>query len=190
MFGSGTKSGFKHLPGMIMTTQNRDSGYRELANGTWYIAMTDLPLWRKRSGVVSYQSLPDGNLADVICWRQGRRAGHIVGIDRPITDDGWQWEWRGVEPLTLFARSRWKFLSGSIQQGWAVTQFEKTLFTPAGIDIYCRSPRPAHGQLSAALASLPEEVARRLFLPPLWTEAQDPRGAGMMAPPGATPLSD
>ena len=106
----------------------------------------------------------------MVTWQKGRRSGHLAGIDRPIDEDGWQWEWRGIEPLTFFVRSRWRFVAGNLQQGWAVTQFEKTLYTPAGIDIYCRSPRPAHGLLSAALASLPEETARRLFIAPTWMD--------------------
>jgi len=190
LFEAGTKFRLARLPGMVMTTQNRDSGYRELANGTWYIVMTDLPLWRKRSGVVSYLGLPGGELADVVSWRQEQRSGHIFGRDRPIEDEGWQWEWRGVEPFTLFAKSRWRFLAGNLQQGWAVTEFEKTLFTPAGVDVYCRSSRPAHGQLSAALATLPEEVARRLYLPPVWIDVPVSGPPAALSPSDAGSLSD
>lgn len=145
-----------------------DSELRELASGTWHIVMSDLPLWRARSGTVSYAPLPGGELADVVSWRKGERMGRVVGIDRPISEDGWQWEWRGVEPLTLLTRSRWRFLAGNLRQGWAVTAFEKTLFTPAGFDIYARIAQPNHAMLSAALANLPPDAARRMSIPPLW----------------------
>lgn len=172
LYQTGTKYAFSLLAGMDVRTQACDSELRALATGTWHIVMTDLPLWRKRSGTVSYLTLPGGEMADVITWQRHGRLGRVLGIDRPIDEDGWQWEWRGVEPLTLLTRSRWRFLAGNLKQGWAVTAFEKTMFTPAGFDIYARVPQPGHGQLSAALSSLPEDVARRLFLPPAWSGSE------------------
>lgn len=44
----------------------------------------------------------------------------------------------------MIASSHWQFLGyggggeGGEEEGWAVTYFQKTLFTPAGIDIYSR----------------------------------------------------
>lgn len=41
----------------------------------------------------------------------------------------------------MIASSHWQFLGhggGREGEGWAVTYFQKTLFTPAGIDIYSR----------------------------------------------------
>jgi len=56
-------------------------------------------------------------------------------------------KWRG-KGLLMIASSRWQFLgyhagspaaSGESSPAWAVTYFEKTLFTPAGLDIYART---------------------------------------------------
>jgi len=41
--------------------------------------------------------------------------------------------------LLFIASSKWQVIGYNMQQGWAVTMFEKTLFTPAGLDIYSRS---------------------------------------------------
>ncbi|WP_152662639.1 hypothetical protein [Devosia soli] len=141
---------------------------RALAQGTWYIAMTNLPLWRKRSGAITYAPLPGGALSDVVTWQSGQREGTVVGIDQPIDDKRWQWEWRGVEPTTFFVKSRWRFIAGDLRHGWAVTEFEKTLFTPAGIDVYCRRPQPSHAQLREALSAVPKDLAQELFVPPTW----------------------
>ncbi len=38
----------------------------------------------------------------------------------------------------MISSSKWQVLGYGKEQGWAVTFFEKTLFTPAGLDIYSR----------------------------------------------------
>lgn len=124
---------------------------RRLASGTWHILRTSLPFWRKRAApAVSYAPLPTGEVGDIVTWR-GRRPGRVVGIDRPGADG--EWEWRGVEPLTLFLRSRWRFTAADEETGWAITHFERTLFTPAGVDLYARSPNLGGDGLAAALAA-------------------------------------
>jgi hypothetical protein len=40
----------------------------------------------------------------------------------------------------MIATSNWQVLGYDPDQGWAVTYFSKTLFTPAGLDIYVRDP--------------------------------------------------
>ena len=55
------------------------------------------------------------------------------------------WKWRGKGWLSM-ASSQWEILGfGSVvseddENRWMVTYFQKTLFTPAGIDIYSRHP--------------------------------------------------
>jgi len=38
----------------------------------------------------------------------------------------------------MIATSKWQILGYNTTEGWAVTFFEKTLFTPAGLDVYVR----------------------------------------------------
>ncbi|KAL8908579.1 MAG: hypothetical protein Q9171_005376 [Xanthocarpia ochracea] len=80
----------------------------------------------------------------------------VVGIDTPSPGGtrGGEWDWRG-KGLLKIASSHWEVLGwGDLppaaaaegQQGegegegnqWVVTYFAKTLFTPAGIDVYSR----------------------------------------------------
>lgn len=64
----------------------------------------------------------------------------VHGIDK-VTSDGdtrGEWDWRG-KGLLKVAGSHWEVLGwGEEGSGnkWVVTCFAKTLFTPAGIDVY------------------------------------------------------
>ncbi|KQQ05499.1 MULTISPECIES: hypothetical protein [unclassified Rathayibacter] len=125
-----------------------------LATGTWFVRGSSLPLWRSRAGVaITYAPLPSGEIGDVVSWRGRRGTRYVVGIDVPDPADPLGFRWRGVEPLTLLARSRWSFVAADIEAGWALTRFARTPFTPAGADVYVRSPHPAPGVLAAALAA-------------------------------------
>ena len=71
-------------------------------------------------------------------------------MDTQAADGTGEWNWRGKGWL-MIAASHWEVLgwgggaaaggeeSAKIKKGeWAVTYFAKTLFTPAGIDVYSR----------------------------------------------------
>ena len=67
-----------------------------------------------------------------------------------------RFKWRGRGWLAI-ATSRWRVLGCSADvedpaRAWAVTYFEKTLFTPAGLDVYAREP-----------GALPREVVERIL---------------------------
>lgn len=122
----------------------------DLASGTWHIVESSLPLWRTRhEPTVTYAALPDGSLIDVVAFRSRRGASRrIIGIDRPLAPGGWRW--RGVGPVTRLARSDWRFVAGDAAEGWAVTAFERTPFTSAGIDLYFRSRHPSREMIDLA----------------------------------------
>ncbi|KAI0371153.1 hypothetical protein BV20DRAFT_1017829 [Pilatotrama ljubarskyi] len=67
-----------------------------------------------------------------------------------------RYKWRGKGWLSV-ATSRWQVLGCSRDtspdnpDAWAVTYFEKTLFTPQGLDIYARTPK-----------GLPEELVTEI----------------------------
>ncbi|KAL9601284.1 MAG: hypothetical protein Q9179_002926 [Wetmoreana sp. 5 TL-2023] len=98
--------------------------------------------------LVSYQTL------------NSQKVKTVEGIDTPTPPNrgeggaGGEWDWRGKGWLRV-ARSHWEVLGwgdisaemdgeekggGKRMEGnqWAVTYFAKTLFTPAGIDVYSR----------------------------------------------------
>jgi hypothetical protein len=96
------------------------------------------------------------------------KVNHVRGISRPVdlagVEHGLAFSWRG-KGLLMIATSDWEILGwGQDDQAdpasqWAVTYFGKTLFTPAGIDIYSRS---IHGVSSSTLAKIKQELTMLL----------------------------
>ncbi|KAG9096002.1 hypothetical protein FRC07_011002, partial [Ceratobasidium sp. 392] len=89
---------------------------------------------------------------DIVEYRSrsspGSSRSKVVGIDtlqdapkdapegfRPAAS----YHWRG-KGLLKVASSQWQVLGYDERAGWAVTYFSKTLFTPAGLDLYVRDP--------------------------------------------------
>jgi hypothetical protein len=81
--------------------------------------------------MVSYQSL------------NGDKVSTVHGIDKAAGsgDTRGEWDWRGKGWLKI-AGSHWEVLGWGEEEGtgnkWVVTMFAKTLFTPAGIDVYSK----------------------------------------------------
>lgn len=140
----------------------------DLAVGTWHIVESSLPLWQTRHHpTVTYAALPDGSLIDVVSFRSRRGATRrIIGIDRRMSDGGWRW--RGVGPVTRFARSDWRFVAGDAVEGWAVTAFERTPFTSAGIDLYFRSRHPSEDLVGLARRAASSNPRAQRWAPELF----------------------
>lgn len=93
---------------------------------------------------------------------------HINGVD-VAEDGGWGYKWRGKGWLKI-ASSKWEVLGFGKEQGldneYCVTFFNKTLFTPPGVDIYSRGseglkPETVEG-IKKALAEMGDETMRKL----------------------------
>lgn len=103
----------------------------------------------------------------------------VEGIDTPSPGaEGGEWDWRGKGWLRV-ASSHWEVLGagdlpdymegeGEREGGnqWVVTFFAKTLFTPAGIDVYSRRKegvgREVVERIQEALGGSADEGVRRL----------------------------
>ncbi|KAJ5748197.1 Calycin [Penicillium nucicola] len=143
----------------------------DFLTGTWHVTHTSLPLWKnKRNVKITYKPLPGANakgdgsgtgtgsetgaitkLDDLVEYQKANSAKiHSVhGIDTPAAGDPGAWDWRGKGWLVI-ASSHWECLGfGRVEDGneWVVTYFAKTLFTPAGIDVYSRSPEGLAGDV-------------------------------------------
>lgn len=53
----------------------------------------------------------------------------------------------------MIASSNWQVLGYDAQAGWAITYFSKTLFTPAGMDLYVRDPTSVSPELVQKILS-------------------------------------
>ncbi|KAG0146684.1 hypothetical protein CROQUDRAFT_106965 [Cronartium quercuum f. sp. fusiforme G11] len=143
---------------------------------TWFVVASTLPMWKgKKNITITYSPIegqPKEVFSDLIEYHSDLSASpssprkQIRGIDRPdwpesSSQDQVRWKWRG-KGLLKIASSRWQpmgfhFDSASEahysdEPDWVITYFEKTLFTPAGIDIYA--------QTSAGIA---EDLKQRLI---------------------------
>ncbi|OBT95040.1 hypothetical protein VE01_07371 [Pseudogymnoascus verrucosus] len=148
---------------------------RDSITGTWHVTHSTLPMWRKaRNVAITYAPLSeDANpkLDDSVTYQglTGSGIKTVSGIDTPAGDGAWSWRGKG---WLMIASSHWQFLGyggggeGREGEGWAVTYFQKTLFTPAGIDIYSRRKEGLGAErlkgVTAALAENESEEIREL----------------------------
>ncbi|KIW62540.1 hypothetical protein PV04_10708 [Phialophora macrospora] len=111
--------------------------------GKWHVTHSTLPMWKKNQNVtITYTPLPQNTeaLDDLVEYQplNSTKQKKVEGIDTPDATTKGAYNWRG-KGLLKIASSHWQVLGyGEEDGGWAVTFFQKTLFTPAGIDIYAR----------------------------------------------------
>jgi len=92
---------------------------------------------------------------------------HVRGISRPVEVEGVQFglafHWRGKGWL-MVASSSWEILgygtdeAAESQNDYVVTYFGKTLFTPAGLDIYTRTKNSLSETTLMAIKSALKEL--------------------------------
>jgi len=122
--------------------------------GKWYVTHSTLPLWKgKRDVSITYTPLfdagsPQGTVKfdDLVEYysssaKPGSKPSTVAGTDHILAVGRFKWRGNG---LLVIASSKWQVLGCNTSDAkgshpWAVTFFEKTLFTPAGLDIYARS---------------------------------------------------
>ena len=126
----------------------------EFLKGHWKITHSSLPLWKDKKNVtIDYTPLAPSS-SGVVCiddWTKymtmsSSAVKSVHGVDTPSPNNPGAFDWRGKGWLKI-ASSHWELLGwGAVEElgdrgVWMVSYFQKTLFTPAGIDIYSRSER-------------------------------------------------
>lgn len=125
----------------------------------WHVTHSTLPMWRKKRNVrIKYTPLPPSDpsipqentdrIDDLVTSQplNNTKISDIRGLDKAAVKDSTadagrgEWDWRGKGWLKI-AGSHWEVLGWGEEEGnggnkWLVTMFAKTLFTPAGIDVY------------------------------------------------------
>jgi hypothetical protein len=108
--------------------------------------------------LVSYQGL------------ETTKVSTVKGIDTAATAGSLgEWNWRGsgwLKPIT----SHWEVIGWGTDEAtankWVVTIFAKTLFTPAGIDIYSKDrtgiPEALVNDIKAGLANTGDEGMKKM----------------------------
>ena len=124
----------------LMPTMPQDSELATVLPGVWNVRSTNFPMWLTRertSPRFSYDLVSENPLTlrdDVSYFTADNMEKHIVGTDKWAHD---HFVWRG-KGLMSIARSRWGISGGNDDQTVLAIRFEKTRFTPAGIDIIVR----------------------------------------------------
>ncbi|WVN88356.1 uncharacterized protein L203_103562 [Cryptococcus depauperatus CBS 7841] len=144
-----------HSPGSSHSSlADRPNGFdRTWFMGKWVVAWSTLPMWKEKKDVtiiytpVAGQSKIDTTFDDLVEYRSksadsNSKPSTVRGIDTLSTGyNGATFDWKGAG-LLFFVHSHWEVLGyGKDEEHgleWAVTYFSKTLFTPAGLDIYIR----------------------------------------------------
>jgi len=137
--------------------------------GKWYVVHSTLPLWKNKKDVTITYTLPESlepsqppafellRFDDIVQYRSATASSSsnpwtVQGVDTLLRPDapqssfkpGASFRWRG-KGLLKITSSRWQVLGYG--DGWAVTFFSKTIFTPAGIDIYSRDEKGVSEEL-------------------------------------------
>ena len=146
--------------------------------GRWHVTHSSLPLWKdKRNVTLDYAALPAGaagvvKIDDTTSYMKlgSDKVKTTHGIDTPSDGKQGTYDWRGTGWLRI-ASSHWEVLGygdvpGDGGHQWVVTYFAKTLFTPAGIDIYSRQagglPEAVVAAIKNALKGLEAPELRKL----------------------------
>ncbi|KAL6716805.1 hypothetical protein ACLMJK_004717 [Lecanora helva] len=149
--------------------------------GTWHVTHSTLPMWKsKRNVTITYEPLPPSSpsiaqdetdkFESTVAYQtlSSEKVKTVKGTETSSGKDTGAYDWRGKGWL-IIASSHWEVLGyGELEgeQQWAVTYFAKTLFTPAGIDIYSRTkeglPEAALDGIKTALAAIDHEGIRNL----------------------------
>jgi hypothetical protein len=138
--------------------------------GTWYIQLTNFPMWVKGNRThpsFNYTLATKKNkvgLTDEVSYQKNGRKKLIRGFNTPNHEKNTAFIWRGKGILSLLT-SKWKILYFSEEEGWALIFFERTRFTPEGFDVITRVERPneatfAHIQQKLAAMELNTPLVR------------------------------
>jgi hypothetical protein len=122
------------------------------------ISSTSAGSAQRINDLVSYQGL------------ESTKISTVKGVDTAATAGSLgEWNWRGsgwLKPIT----SHWEVIGWGTEEAtankWAVTIFAKTLFTPAGIDIYSKDrtgiSEALISEIKAGLANTGDEDVKKM----------------------------
>nr|POF07097.1 hypothetical protein CFP56_31721 [Quercus suber] len=141
-------------------------------------------MWKSKRNVrIQYTPLPPSQssipaentdrMDDTVTYQSldGEKVSTIHGIDK-VAGNGetrGEWDWRGKGWLKV-ASSHWEVLGWGVEDGsdnkWVVTIFAKTMFTPAGLDLYSRDVRGLSEvtiqQIKEGLAKVEDDDVKRM----------------------------
>lgn len=132
--------------------------YLSLLTGTWLVIASNFPMWLKpanSSPQFHYSPMENGSISDRVTYLHKGREKEIAGKDKTI--DNRHFKWRG-NGLLAMASSKWSIVLADEKQNWMVIRFEKSIFSPEGIDIVARKKLSSE-EIDAIKDRIREETA-------------------------------
>lgn len=116
----------------------------DILQGTWHLIYSNFDMWKEDVSNVTFNysiETKDGKdvLLDEVKYLKAGKEKNITGYDHP--EDDTKFTWRGKGMLGLLS-SNWQVEWFNHTQDCMVISFEKTMVTPAGVDILTRSNMP------------------------------------------------
>ena len=150
----------------------------------WLVTHSTLPMWKSKRNVrIQYTPLEPSSasiskentdrLDDLVTSQSldSEKISTIRGIDKAVGsgDSRGEWDWRGRGWLKI-AGSHWEVLGWGEESEtgnkWVVTMFAKTLFTPAGIDVYSKDRGGVQAEtlenIKRAMAEIEDEDVKKM----------------------------
>lgn len=130
----------------------------ELA-GTWHIIESTFPMWLKGDKLnptLNYSIAERKGkeaMLDEVKYTKNGKTKTITGYDYPDENSPNTYIWRGKGLLGLL-KSEWEVVLADPNGQWLVSWFDKTPFTPEGVEIISRKP--------TLPAEVIEEIKRKL----------------------------
>lgn len=123
-----------------MANAARDLDLTAILPGSWNVRSTNFPMWLNKERLsprFTYTLLKESPLTltdDVSYFTTDNVEKHVLGTDR-LAGAGFVWRGKGL--LKPFS-SRWQVIGANEDATVLAIRFDKTLGTPAGIDIIVR----------------------------------------------------
>jgi len=139
-FSPGLVTTFLFFYHLYLMEQKSNSSYIQQLQGKWYIHYTNFPMWLKGNKTNPAFNYTLGTrkgisgLVDEVSYFKNGKQKFIRGFDFPVENNPSAFVWRGNGWMSILS-SKWKIIYMSEDKQWAVIEFEKTLFTPAGFDV-------------------------------------------------------
>ena len=123
-----------------MPTIPTDSDLATILPGTWNVRSTNFPMWltrERKSPRFTYTVVKENPLTlrdDVSYLTESNLEKHVLGTDK-WAHEGFVWRGKG---LLRFVTSRWSISGMNDESTVVAIRFQKSLASPAGIDILTR----------------------------------------------------
>lgn len=124
----------------------------DVLQGTWHLIYSNFDMWKNNVKDVTFTYTPeekDGKpvLLDEVKYTKEGSEKTITGYDHP--EDDTKFTWRGKGLLGVLS-SNWQIEWFNHEQDCLIISFEKTMLTPAGVDILSRSSSPNEDSIKQA----------------------------------------